>query len=98
MAKYQKRPVENEALIKIDAFRLGIDYMPDWFFSKVCNGDVILHGTSTCFYHANDTNADIKMPDGWHHADYGDYVCKWVDDIFICKPEAFKEEYEPFDE
>ena len=95
MTKYRKRSVGNEVLQIVDAFRIGIDYMPDWFFSKVCNGDVVLHGTSTCFYHANDTNADIKMLDGWYHADYGNYICNFANDIFICSPSDFEAEFEP---
>ena len=52
--KYRKKPVV------IEAFRLGIDYIPDWFMDKVASNDIILHGKSSGFEHCDDTNADIK--------------------------------------
>ena len=39
--KYRKIPIE------IEAFRLGIDFIPDWFMDKVSSNEIILHGKST---------------------------------------------------
>lgn len=53
MPRYRKKP------IVIEAFRLGVDYMPDWFMDAVTANTVILHGTLSGFGHHDDTNADI---------------------------------------
>lgn len=88
--KYRKKPVV------IEAFQLGIDNIPDWFMNAVTKKDAILHGISTGFYHANDTNADIKTLEGWLHADYGDYIIKGIkNEIYPCKPDIFEKTYEP---
>lgn len=82
--KYQKKPVV------IEAFQLGIDYIPDWFMDAVTANKVILHGTS----HA-DTNADIETLEGWHHASYGDFIIRGVKgEIYPCKPDIFAMTYE----
>lgn len=87
--KFRKKPVV------IEAFRLGIDNMPDWFMDAVTKNDIILYGQSTGFYHANDTNADIKTLEGWHHANYGDYVIQGIKgEIYPCKPDIFEKTYE----
>lgn len=41
MSKYRKKSVI------IDAFRIGIDYIPDWFMNKVSTNEIILHGKSS---------------------------------------------------
>lgn len=50
--KFRKKPVV------IEAFQLGIDNMPDWFMDAVASNDVILHGTSACFF----ITRMIRMP------------------------------------
>lgn len=78
--KYRKKPVE------IEAFRIGIDYIPDWFMDKVSSNDIILHG---------DTNADIKTLEGVMHANYGDFIIKGIEgEIYPCKPDIFYATYE----
>ena len=43
----------------------------------------------------HDTNADIKMLEGWHHANYGDYVIQGIKgEIYPCKPDIFEKTYE----
>ena len=92
MARFRKKPVV------IEAFRLGIDYIPDWFMDKVTTNDIILHGTSSGFEHHNDTNADIKTLEGWHHANFGDFIIKGTaGEIYPCKPHIFKDIYESAD-
>ena len=66
--------------VMIEAFRIGIDYIPDWFMDRVSNNTIILHGTSSGFEHHNDTNCDIQTLEGIMHADYGDYIIKGVKD------------------
>lgn len=92
MARYRKKPVV------IEAFRLGVDYIPDWFMNKVTTNDVILHGTSSGFEHHDDTSADIKTLEGVMHANFGDYIIKGVKgEIYPCKPDIFKDTYESAD-
>jgi hypothetical protein len=92
MARYRKMPVV------IEAFRLGIDHIPDWFMDKVTTNEIILHGTSSGFDHHDDTNADIKTLEGWHHANFGDFIIKGIaGEIYPCKPDIFKATYEAAD-
>lgn len=87
--KYRKIPIE------IEAFRLGIDFIPDWFMDKVSSNEIILRGKSTGFQHYDDTNADIQTLEGVIHANYGDYIIKGIQgEIYPCKPEIFKNTYE----
>lgn len=92
MARFRKKPVV------IEAFQLGIDYIPDWFMDKVTTNDIILHGTSSGFEHHDDINADIKTLEGWHHANFGDFIIKGTaGEIYPCKPHIFKDIYESAD-
>lgn len=87
--KYRKKPVV------IEAFQLGIDYIPDWFMDKVTSNDVILHGTSSGFEHHDDINADIKTLEGVMHANFGDFIIKGVKgEVYPCKPDIFYATYE----
>ena len=84
MSKYRKLPIE------IEAFRIGIDYIPDWFMNKVSSNEIILHGKSNC---------DIKTLEGIMHANYGDYIIKGIDEeIYPCKPDIFEKTYEPYED
>lgn len=88
--RYRKKPVV------IEAFQLGIDYIPDWFMDAVTANEVILHGLSSGFDRVPDTNADIHTLEGWHHANYGDYIIRGVKgEIYPCKPDIFQMTYEP---
>ena len=89
MGNYIKKPVV------IEAFKLGVDYIPDWFMDAVTANEVILHGTSSGFNHVADTNADIHTLEGWHHANYGDYIIRGVKgEIYPCKPDIFDMTYD----
>ena len=89
MGNYRKKPVE------IEAFKLGVDCIPDWFMDAVTANEVILHGTSSGFDHIPDTNADIHTLEGWHHANYGDYIIRGVKgELYPCKPDIFDMTYE----
>ena len=90
--KYRKKPVV------IEAFRLGIDCIPDWFMDKVTSNEVILHGTSSGFEHHDDTNADIKTLEGVMHANFGDFIIEGIKgEIYPCKPDIFEATYESVD-
>lgn len=87
MMEYRKKPVV------IEAFKLGIEYIPDWFMDAVTSNNVILSCDSK-----GKINADIKTLEGWHHANYGDYIIRGViGEIYPCKPEIFAMTYEAVD-
>lgn len=82
--KYRKRPVV------IEAFQLGIDYIPEWFVDAEKDNKAILHG-----HLSGRLNADIETLEGWHHANYGDFIIRGVKgEIYPCKPDIFKMTYE----
>lgn len=82
--KYRKKPVV------IEAFQLGIDYIPDWFMDKVSENKITLHGDAF-----EKTNADIETLEGWMHASYGDYIIRGVKgEIYACKPDVFDMTYD----
>lgn len=83
--KYRKKPIE------IEAFRIGIDCIPDWFMDRVTSNDVILYSTYSGFL----TCADIHTLEGIMHASYGDFIIKGVKgEIYPCKPDIFYATYE----
>ena len=82
--KYRKKPVV------IEAFQLGVDYIPDWFMDAVTKNAIILRGD-----YKVETSCDIETLEGWHHANYGDYIIRGVKgEIYPCKPDIFKMTYE----
>jgi hypothetical protein len=83
--KYRKKPVV------IEAFRLGIDCIPDWFMDKVTSNDVTLAinqvGEVRC--------ASIKTLEGTMTANVGDFVIKGVKgELYPCKADIFYATYE----
>jgi hypothetical protein len=91
--KYRKKPVV------VEAFRIGMDYIPDWFMNKVTSNEIILHGSSSGFNHVDDTNCDIHTLEGVMHANYGDYIIKGVNgECYPCKPNIFEKTYEKVEE
>ena len=87
MAQYRKRPVV------IEAFCLGIDPMPDWFYDARTKGQIITHGTYDCL-----ENACIKTLEGIVVAGRGDYVLFSQGEIYPCKPDIFAATYAPVEE
>ena len=77
--KYRKKPVV------IEAFRLDIDCIPDWFMQKLVNGEAHVYGEQ----------ADIKTLEGVMHANFGDFIIKGVKgEIYPCKADIFYATYE----
>ncbi len=84
--KYRKRPVV------IDAFQLGIDYLPTWFMVALTENKVILRSNRNAKIQ---TEADIETLEGWHHANGGDFIIRGVKgEIYPCKPDIFRLTYE----
>lgn len=92
MARFRKKPVV------IEAFRLGIDDIPDWFMDKVTDRTVTLlsdRQIDSPFDHDHETMADIKTLEGTHRANHGDYIIKGVKgELYPCKPDIFEMTYE----
>jgi len=72
MKRYQKKPVV------IDAFRFGIDDIPQWFVGQV-NIDGFI---------------EIETLEGTMIANHGDWIIKGVKgEIYPCKNDIFQETY-----
>ena len=68
---------------------------PDWFMDALTDNRAVLHGTSSGFYRAYDTTAEIETLEGRMHAEYGDYIILGVKgEIYPCKPDVFRAVYE----
>lgn len=79
----------------IQAFRIGIDPIPDWFMDKVSENKVILRSNAPedCHIEQRDefkTYCEIITTDGVVTADYGDYIIKNEDgNFYYLKPDIF---------
>ena len=83
MMKYRKKPVE------VEAFRMGIDNIPDWFMDKITSNEIILSRN------LDETYCHIETLEGTMKADYGDYIIRGVNgEIYPCKPDIFEKTYE----
>jgi hypothetical protein len=93
MAKYRKKPVV------VEAFRIGIDPMPDWFMDKVSANKAILYMVP--FDESRPKNygqtwCEIKTLEGTMIGSYGNYIIKGVNgEIYPCKPDIFEKTYDP---
>lgn len=76
----------------VDAFRIGIDPIPDWFTDKVTSNDAILHGDEQ-----GRVSADINVNDraNYDYAEHGNYICRYCrsGDIWTLTEEQFKRFY-----
>ena len=80
--KYRKKP------IVIEAFRFGVDDMPNWFLldERVVWGNK--EGKTPLF-------CIIKTSSGLVTGDFGDYIIKEIDEeMYICKAETFVKTHE----
>jgi hypothetical protein len=89
MAQYRKKPVV------IEAFRLGIDDMPDWFCEARTANTVTTHNEDGRWRGGPDY-AHIKTLEGDMRAEYGDWIIRGVKgELYPCKPDIFAATYEP---
>ena len=80
--KYRKKPVI------IEAFRFGVDDLPNWFLldERVVWGNK--EGKTPLF-------CIIKTSSGLVTGDFGDYIIKEIDEeMYICKAETFVKTHE----
>lgn len=87
MAYFRKLPVV------IEAFRLGVDPMPDWFCDARTRNEVITHGSENDWRSLD--HALIHTKEGVMRAEREDYVIKGVKgELYPCKPDIFAATYE----
>ena len=80
--KYRKKPVV------VDAFRLGIDALPDWFVNKASY-------KLTTSSNPMSIECVINTLEGAMTAGYGDYIIKGVKgEFYPCKADIFEQTYE----
>jgi len=96
MTKFRKKP------IVIEAFRMGIDNIPDWFMDKVSDNTIILCSSrpyyADPFDHSYKTWCEIETLEGTMTGDYGDWIIQGVNgEIYPCKPDVFSKTYEKVD-
>lgn len=85
--KFRKKPVV------IDAFRLGVDPMPDWFCVARTHNEVITHGDENDWRSL--AYADIKTEEGVMRANREDWIIRGVQgELYPCKPDIFQATYE----
>ncbi|WP_121605524.1 hypothetical protein [Virgibacillus sp. Bac332] len=86
--KYRKKPVV------IEAFKYGIDDMPEWF-KEACRNNII---TMISQYAGEARWCEIETLEGTMTANEGDYIIKGVNgEFYPCKPDIFKQTYELVD-
>ena len=92
IAKYRKKPVV------IEAFRIGIDPIPDWAMDKVTSNDIILRRVPFSEDRPDNygqTWCEIKTLEGVMTGSYGDFIIQGVKgEIYPCKPDIFEQTYE----
>jgi len=88
MAQYRKKPVV------IEAFKLGHDFMPDWFLDKRSANEITTHNADGR-HRGGPDYALINTLEGQMRADNGDYIIKGVKgEIYPCKPDIFEATYD----
>ncbi len=85
MPKFRKKPVV------IEAFKLAVDFIPDWFMDRVTTNEIILRGEYRDLQYC-----EIKTLEGVMRGEKGDWIIQGVKgEIYPCKPDIFTATYEP---
>jgi len=98
MARYRKKPVE------IEAFRIGIDPIPDWAMDKASANEISIHrigeiGQGLSPFDHSKIYFTIKTLEGVMTGNYGDYLIQGVSgELYPIKEDIFYETYEKVDE
>jgi hypothetical protein len=86
--EYRKKPVV------IEAFKYGIDNIPDWFMDKVTSNEIITH-VGTDIRDSSEYFCEIKTLEGIMRGNCGDYIIKGIKgEIYPCKSDIFEITYE----
>lgn len=84
--KYRKKPVV------IEAVRIGIDNIPDWYMDKVTDRTITLKCDASSNFK---TYCIIETLEGTMQSNHGDYLIKGVNgELYPCKPDIFEKTYE----
>lgn len=87
--KYRKKP------IVVDAFRFGVDNVPDWCVDEVLSSWYPVHDEQGREFFG----VMIETLEGVMTAYSGDYIIKGVnDEIYPCKADIFEKTYERVDD
>jgi hypothetical protein len=95
--KYRKKPVV------VEAFRLSVDNMPDWFCDAVKRGQIVtlpippMEGGENDPFNQRRVSARMKGDRGYNvYAHTGDWIIKGIGGKFhTCLPDIFEQTYEP---
>lgn len=86
--RWRKKPVV------IEAFRLGVDPMPDWFCDARTRNEVITYGTQDDWRSLS--HANIRTLEGVMRAEREDWIIRGVKgELYPCKRDIFEATYEP---
>ena len=86
--KYRKKPVV------IEAFKFGIDNMPEWFFDRVVTKEIILRGESEQ-WRCPLKCCEIQTLEGVMVGNRGDYIIQGIKgEIYPCKADIFEATYD----
>ena len=90
MDAFNAAKVFRKRAVTVEAFCLGTDIMPRWFLDATALGYVKVLGVQSM------VSADIVTLEGIMHAQTGDWIIKGTQgELYHCKPNIFKELYEP---
>ena len=85
--KFRKKP------IVIEAFKYGVDPIPDWFMDKVSKNQIVLRGD-----YKSPSHCVIKTLEGIMIGDLNDYIIQGIKgEIYPCKPDIFEATYDQED-
>jgi hypothetical protein len=88
MAKFKIKPVV------IEAFQFGADNIPEWFSETMKKGLVFLQQGND-IKEAKDFFTEFLTTKGVKRAELYDIIIQGTEgDIYVCKPEVFKDTYE----
>jgi hypothetical protein len=94
--KYRKKPVV------VEAFRFGVDFMPEWFNDEVKKKAVQVWYIPFSESRPNEygfSHCDIRTLEGVMRGNYGDYIIKGVNgELYPCKADIFEKTYEKFED
>jgi hypothetical protein len=80
--------------LAVEAFKLGVDQIPDWFLKAIVANKVTLH-TADGFWKMQPDFANIATIGGSSRAESGDWIIQGVmDEIYPCRADVFEATYE----
>ena len=98
MPRYRKKPVI------VNAFRVGLDPIPDWFMDKVTRKEATIVPASEAEaqkgpFEQKVVYFEIDTLEGVMIGNYGDYIIQGVEgEVYPCKPDIFEQTYERVDD